>query len=450
MKMENIKHIYFIGIGGIGMSALARYFHKKGIKVSGYDKTQTELTSSLEEEGMNIHYTDDVNLIPVEVDYVVITPAIPKEHKEWNYLIDKGIKIAKRSEVLGLISKNSHCLAVAGTHGKTTTTTLLAHLLKSSGIDCTAFLGGIAVNYNSNYIEGNSDIVVVEADEYDRSFLQLHPIGTIVTAMDADHLEIYGNSENMKNAYGEFVNQTCVGGKVVYKEGLNLQVSEKYASCSYGIEKGNCKAENIKVENGFFVFDYSGTKATIKNIRFSMPGRHNAENATAAISLALEFGATEEGIRKALSGFKGIKRRFEFIIREESKIMIDDYAHHPEELKAAINAARELYPQKKITGVFQPHLFSRTRDFANEFAQSLDLLDEVLLLDIYPARELPIEGITSQLLIDRMRSLKKKLVSKEELIKSVSTAQWEVVLVMGAGDIDRLLEPMKKEWLKNR
>jgi len=445
--MENIKHIYFIGIGGIGMSALARYFHKKGITVSGYDKTKTELTESLEKEGMNIHYTDDVTMIPSSIDYVVITPAIPKDLKEWKYLKEKGIKITKRSEVLGLISRNSQCLAVAGTHGKTTTTTLLTHILKSSGIDCTAFLGGIAVNYNSNYIEGNSDIVVVEADEYDRSFLQLQPVGTIVTAMDADHLEIYGDAETMRNAYREFISKTRKGGKVICKEGLNVPASDSFSVSTYGIGKGTNKSENVKVEEGYFVFDYSGEKATIKNIRFTMPGRHNVENATAAISLALEFGATEEGIRNALSGFKGIKRRFEFLIREENKVMIDDYAHHPEELKAAVSAARELYPGKKLTGVFQPHLFTRTRDFAGEFANSLDQLDEALLLDIYPARELPIEGVTSQLLLDKMKLVKKKRVTKEELIQNASSAKWEVLLMMGAGDIDRLLDPVKKNWL---
>lgn len=448
--MENIKHIFFIGIGGIGMSALARYFHKKGITVSGYDKTPSVLTRQLEKEGMNIHYTDDPGLLDGSIDYVVFTPAIPKEHNEWNYFIQKGVKIAKRAEVLGLISRNATCLAVAGTHGKTTTTTLLAHILKSSGVDCTAFLGGIAVNYNTNYMEGNSSVVVVEADEYDRSFLHLHPSGIIVTAMDPDHLEIYGDAENMRKSYNEFVNQAQPNGKVIYNDGLPVKMNKNIFTSTYGLEKGKNQAKNIRVENGYFVFDYCGEKASIDHLKFAMPGRHNVSNATAAISLALEFGATEEGIRKALEGFKGIKRRFEIVLREEGKVMIDDYAHHPEELKAAIHAAHELFPGKKITGVFQPHLFSRTRDFANEFAQVLDQLDEAILLDIYPARELPIEGVTSQLLLDKMKLVKKKRLTKEELIKEAGNNNWEVVLMMGAGDIDGLPEPVKKEWLNKK
>ena len=451
MEIDKIRHIYFLGIGGIGMSALARYFLSRGKKISGYDKVSGELTIQLEKEGMDIHYNDDPSLIPADIDLVVITPAIPQNMHEFEFLRTKNIPVLKRAEVLGMISRNSKCLAVAGTHGKTTTSTLLAHILRSSGIDCSAFLGGIAVDYQNNYLEGSSDILVAEADEYDRSFLQLHPSGAIITSVDPDHLDIYGNEEEMKNTYSNFASQIADNGSLVFRNGIDIHpayaVSKKVSVKTYGVSSGDCQAVNIKVNDGYFVFDYISDVHRFEQLKFSMPGRHNVENACGAIALGLGFGASEDGIRKALSGFKGIKRRFEFILRTENLILIDDYAHHPAELKAAVNAARELYPEKKITGIFQPHLYSRTRDFADDFAASLDLLDKIALLPVYPARELPIEGVDSRMLFDKMKSNNKFLVDKEGLAEWVGKQENEVVLILGAGDIDRLVEPVKRRML---
>lgn len=449
MNLSEVRHIYFLGIGGIGMSALARYFHRRGKRVSGYDKTPSDLTRALESEGMSVHYEDVPDQLPADIDLVVLTPAIPKDHREWAALREKNIPIKKRAEVLGMISRDAVCLAVAGTHGKTTTTTLLAHLLRSGGVDCNAFLGGIAVNYGTNYLSGSSDIVVVEADEYDRSFLQLNPSGLIVTAIDPDHLDIYGDADSMRNTYEDFIHQVQAHGTLIIKEGLNLKLGEGSSihATTYGWKNTPNRIENVRVKDGFFVFDYHGEKAVMKDLWFAMPGRHNAENATAAISLALAYGASESGIREGLKNFKGIKRRFEFVVRNDKQVLIDDYAHHPEELKAAISAAKELYPDKKITGMFQPHLFSRTRDFEGGFAESLSMLDELILLDIYPARELPIEGVSSSRLLEKIKCNTQQLLSKEAALDYLIAQKPEVLLVLGAGDIDRLVEPIRKGWM---
>lgn len=444
--LDKIRHIYFLGIGGIGMSALARYFNSKGIRISGYDKTPSTLTDQLEAEGMKIHFEDKVELLPGDIDLVVITPAIPADHKQWKFLRDNNYPVKKRAEVLGMISRDSVCLAVAGTHGKTTTTTMLAHLLRTSGIDCTAFLGGIAANYKTNYLQGKSEVVVVEADEYDRSFLQLNPNGAILTAIDSDHLDIYGSHDAVVNSYLEFTKCIKVNGNLVLKSGLQIdldpQTRKDVGVSEYGVEMGNCRAVNVHVENATFVFDYHSPDNTIENLRLAMPGRHNVENATAAITLALKYGANVSGIRNGIQSFLGVHRRFEYAFKSNSVVVIDDYAHHPEELRAAISAARELYPGKRIAGVFQPHLFSRTRDFAEPFARSLELLDDVLLLDIYPARELPMEGVNSEMLLAKVKSSSKKVVAMQDLVPALLEMKFDVLLMMGAGDIDRLVEPV--------
>lgn len=441
---EGIRHIYFLGIGGIGMSALARYFHARGMRISGYDKTQSELTDQLVAEGMHVHFGDDVKNIPEGIDLVVITPAIPSDHKEWNYLRTQNIPIKKRAEVLGMISRDAVCLAVAGTHGKTTTTTMLAHLLRSSGVNCTAFLGGIAANYMTNYLQGDPRLIVVEADEYDRSFLHLAPSGAILTATDADHLDIYGSHDAVHESYRQFIGKINPNGVLVIKEGLDDSLTTDRPGLNimhYGIERGDVQSNAVRVEQGAFHFNYKG-KTEVNNLQLHVPGRHNVENATAAITLALEYGATPEGIRKGINDFKGVHRRFEFALRNSRYTVIDDYAHHPEELKAAISAARELFAGKKILGVFQPHLYSRTRDFAAQFARALELLDVVVLLDIYPAREVPIPGVTSKLLLDQIKSKEKYLSSKEELVNLLTGMNPDVILMMGAGDIDRLVTPV--------
>lgn len=444
--LDRIRHIYFLGIGGIGMSALARYFNEKGVRISGYDKTRSDLTDQLAAEGMRIVYEDNVALLPSDIDLVVLTPAIPSDHLQWKWFTENNVTIKKRAEVLGMISRNTVCLAVAGTHGKTTTTTMLAHLLRSSGIDCTAFLGGISGNYQTNFLQGKSNVVVVEADEYDRSFLQLNPDGAILTAVDADHLDIYGSHSEVLNSYSDFTRCIKKSGHLFIKSGIELPLVEvtnnSVEVSEYGIERGSCSAKNVRVEEGAFVFDYENSELTLGGLQLAMPGRHNIENATAAISLALKFGANENGVRNGVKSFLGVHRRFEYVLKTDKKIVIDDYAHHPEELRAAISAARELYPTKRIAGVFQPHLFSRTRDFADQFAISLALLDHIILLDIYPAREKPIIGVTSEMLIEKIKSESKRIVSKEKLVETICSMEFDVLLMMGAGDIDLLVRPV--------
>jgi UDP-N-acetylmuramate--alanine ligase len=452
----NYENIYFLGIGGIGMSALARYFKAKGKNVSGYDRTPTHLTDELRNEDISIHFEDNVLAIdPLvlkskEKSLVVYTPAIPKDHSEFNYLLNNGFTLMKRSEVLGYITEKETTLAVAGTHGKTTTSTMLAHILKSSEYDCSAFLGGISTNYNTNLLLG-SNSVVVEADEYDRSFLTLHPDLAIITSVDADHLDIYGSHEYLKESFELFVKKLKNESVLISKLGLdyNIKENENTAVYFYSLndKQADFYADNLRIINGKYHFDFKSCIKDILDVELGLPGLHNVENAVAAIAAAQALEVEGDRIRKACASFSGVKRRFEYQIKRDDLVYIDDYAHHPAELAAAIGATRLLYPNKKITGVFQPHLFSRTRDFADEFAKSLDMLDECILLDIYPARELPIEGITSEMLLNKMTLDNKKVMSKYNFINQFSRQGIEVFMTLGAGDIDTLVEPIKLKLL---
>lgn len=449
--MNDIQKVYFIGIGGIGMSALARFFNSREVAVFGYDKTATTLTKKLVEEGMKIHYKDDVSQIPKGIDLVIYTPAIPDDHSELNYFRNHDFPLKKRAEVLGMISRTQRTIAIAGTHGKTTTTSILTHILHEGGVECTAFLGGIANNFSSNYVGGNSDWVVVEADEYDRSFLHLHPEIAVILSMDADHLDIYGEDEAVKNGFRIFGSQVKKNGKLLVNqkwiaEYLNKRKVQGKVK-TYGLEKGDFYADKIKVSDGYFVFDFRSKKINILNLPFNLPGHHNIENATAAIAVALELGVSVDAIRRSLVSFKGIRRRFEIVYRNEKVVYIDDYAHHPSELTAAIHAARTLFPNKRITGVFQPHLFSRTRDFLQEFAEVLGTLNEVIILDIYPARELPIAGINSKAILRHIKNDAKELSKKQTLVDLLATKDLEVLMTLGAGDIDTLVAPIKKHLI---
>ena len=439
MKLDELKRIYFVGIGGIGMSALARYFNSLGMEVFGYDKVETVLTKTLVKEGMIVHYEDDVNQIPADIDLVVYTPAIPKEHKELNYFWDNNYSVKKRAAVLGMISKNRKTIGVAGTHGKTTTSAILTHILHTCGVHCTAFLGGIAENFESNFVAGDSEWVVMEADEFDRSFLHLHPELAIITSMDADHLDIYGDKMAMHQTFVAYVDQ--VKDTLYYKHDLSLhpQMNPQIELEQYGVNEESIRAENVRAEAPYFVFDWSSPTTTISDLKFTLPGHHNVLNATAAVAVAKKLGCDDANIREALLTFKGIKRRFEFIYNNKKQVYIDDYAHHPEELKAAIHAARTLYPNRKITGVFQPHLYSRTRDFVEGFAAALDALDELILMDIYPARERPIEGVTSAIIFDKMKHPNRVLIQKNQLLEELKKRKLEVLMTLGAGDIGALV-----------
>jgi UDP-N-acetylmuramate--alanine ligase len=445
MELENINRVYLIGIGGIGMSGLARYFKKRGCDVFGYDKTQTALTSILIEEGIQISFTDEFSEIPAAFNLpdihtlIIYTPAIPRDSKILNFFLDSEFSLKKRSEVLGIISKGMFTIAVAGTHGKTTTSSIIAHILKDSGYDCTAFLGGIASNYNSNFLLGNTNTLVVEADEYDRSFLTLHPDIAVITSMDADHLDIYGDKNQLTQSFQLFASQLKEGGKLIYRKGLELENGICYAAN----ENADVQALNIKIKDGDFWFDFKNDSITIDNIQFGLPGLHNIENAVAAIEVAVILGIPVEKIRTALANFKGVKRRFEYVVRNEKHVYIDDYAHHPEELRACIQAVKSLYPDKKLTLIFQPHLFSRTRDFADGFAEVLSAADQLILLDIYPARELPIEGVTSAMILDKIAGGDKKICGKQEAIDLIRNEKPELLLTVGAGDIDTLVKPLK-------
>ncbi|MBD3749210.1 MAG: UDP-N-acetylmuramate--L-alanine ligase [Sphingobacteriales bacterium] len=445
MELVNIKRVYLIGIGGIGMSGLARYFHHLDLVVCGYDKTSTPLTKTLEAEGIKVSYEDVSTLIPLsfqqksEDTLVIYTPAIPKNSEILNFFIDKGFRLYKRSEVLGILSKGMQTIAVAGTHGKTTTSCLIAHLLRVGGIDCAAFLGGISANFNSNVLFGQSGVLVVEADEYDRSFLTLHPDTSIITSMDADHLDIYGKKEQLEASFQQFAHQLKSDGFLIYKLGLPLT-----SGITYGVEvAASAKAQNISIENHEFYFDYHFEEKALLNLHLGLPGKHNVENAVAAITAVLKMGVSEEAIRAGLASFKGVKRRFEYLVKTEHHIYIDDYAHHPEELKACFQAVRALYPHQKLTAIFQPHLFSRTRDFADEFAEVLATVDELLLLEIYPARELPIPGVNSQMLAEKIAMDKVRVCGKEEALEMVKKEKPELLLTVGAGDIDQLVNPLK-------
>ena len=443
MNLNQIHNVYFIGIGGIGMSALARYFKAIGKNVSGYDKTETELTKELQQLGIAIHFEDRIDLIPtdyyVENTLVIITPAVPIHHSEWNYFLERDFEVKKRAEVLGIITKDTFCFAVAGTHGKTTTSSILGHILYESGVDVTAFVGGIVENYNSNLIGNGKTVTVVEADEFDRSFLHLHPNIACVTSMDADHLDIYGDSASIEASFVEFADKVTDKSKLFITKDLPIQG----VTCAVN-EDANFTAFNIRIVNSQYVFDVRTPSETIVNIEFGLPGKHNLMNALMALAMAKTFGLPNEDIASALHSFKGIKRRFSYQIKTEKLVYIDDYAHHPTEINAVHQAVRELYPGQKVLAIFQPHLFSRTKDFADDFAQSLAAFDEVILLDIYPARELPMDGITSQWLLNKIDNRNKKLVSKQELIPSILQSEAKVIVTIGAGDIGELVSFIKK------
>ena len=443
MNLNQIHNIYFIGIGGIGMSALARYFKNIGKNVYGYDKTETQLTKELQQEGIKVHFEDNIDLIPkdfyVENTLVVITPAVPVLLSEWNYFIERKFIIKKRAEVLGLITKDTFCFAVAGTHGKTTTSSILAHILYDSGLDVTSFLGGIVENYNSNLVGNGKTITVVEADEFDRSFLHLHPNIACITSMDADHLDIYGDANAIEESFREFADKVVDKSKLFYANGLVLD------GVSVGVnDDAKITAQNIKIQNGYYVFDAKFGDELIENIQFGLPGHHNLSNALMALSMAKTYGVENDKIKKALASFKGIRRRFSFQIREEKLTYIDDYAHHPTEINAVHQAVTELFPNKKVCAVFQPHLFSRTKDFADDFAKSLSKFDEILLMEIYPARELPIEGITSTWLLNKVENKNKKLISKEELFAEIKASDATVFVTIGAGDLGEMVPQIKK------
>lgn len=446
MELSKIKRVFFVGVGGIGMSALARYFAKRGQVVCGYDKTKTRLTEILENEGIQITYVDEVSALPEaflnpqEDTLVVYTPAIPKNSKILNHFRDLGFILKKRSEVLGIISKGMFCIGIAGTHGKTTTSSIVAHILKDTGYDCTAFLGGIASNYNSNILFGENNVVVVEADEYDRSFLTLHPDIAVVTSMDADHLDVYGDKSHLEESFRLYAGQLKPEGTLYMHEGLQLANGLTYAASA----TATSRAENLRVEGSKFVFDYADSKQKLRDISLMLPGKHNVENTTVAIAIALQLGIDAEKVKQAVANFKGVKRRFEYIVNNDEQIYIDDYAHHPEELRACFDAVRQLYPEKKLTVIFQPHLFTRTRDFADDFASVLSTVDELLLLDIYPARELPLEGINAQFLLDKITLESKRVIEKDGVIKYVRDEKPELILTVGAGDIDTIIEPIKK------
>jgi UDP-N-acetylmuramate--alanine ligase len=424
------------------MSALARYFQYIGKKVVGYDKTPTQLTDELQAIGLEIHFEDNINLIPtdfyVENTLVIVTPAVPVSHSEWNYFIERGFTIKKRAEVLGIITKDTYCFAVAGTHGKTTTSSILGHVLYESGVDVTAFLGGIVENYNSNLIGSGKTVTVVEADEFDRSFLHLHPNVSCITSMDADHLDIYGDAASIEESFREFAAKTPSENLYVIK-GLPLEGN------TIGVNNdADFSAQNIRIENGFYVFDVKTPAEVVQNVKFGLPGHHNLTNALLAFAMAKSYGVSNEKIIAALASFKGVRRRFSFQIREEKLVYIDDYAHHPTEINAVHQAVRELYPGKKIIAAFQPHLFSRTKDFVDGFAESLSQFDEILLLEIYPARELPMEGVNSTWLLNKISNPNKKLVSKDELFTAFENSDADVFVTIGAGDIGELVKDLKK------
>ncbi len=459
MNILNYKLYYFLGAGGIGMSALVRYFNHYGKTVYGYDKTETELTKQLQAEGSILHFNEDEHLVKDLVSkynkedvLVIYTPAVPKDHTEFVYLQNNGYQLQKRAWVLGEITKQFKTIAIAGTHGKTTTTTLVTHILKTAGIDCFAFLGGISQNYKTNLLLGdthNKDAyVVVEADEYDRSFLTLHPYITVITSVDADHLDIYDNPKAMLETYMQFAHQVKEGGFLIVKKNvdndLNLNVKRLIYSLNLDTEYS---ANSIEINDGLFCYNITSPIECVNHVAIGLPGLHNVENSIAAVTVAQQLGVKGDVINKALRSFKGVKRRFDYHVKSKAVVYIDDYAHHPEELKAAISAAKQLYPDKKVMGIFQPHLFSRTRDFADGFAESLDLLDICVLLDIYPAREKPIEGINSQMLLNKMKCAEKFLVKKENVIEFLKTHSPEVLLTLGAGDIDSLIEPITELYL---
>jgi len=445
MNLKNTHNVYFVGIGGIGMSALARYFKFNGKNVAGYDKTKTEITNALEALGIQVSTNDNVAEIPAEYlnkenTIIIYTPAVPSSHSELTYFRENGFNIYKRAEVLGLITRDTYCLGVAGTHGKTTTSSILGHLLAESEVNVTAFLGGIAENYNSNLILKGNEITVVEADEFDRSFLQLSPDVACITSTDADHLDIYGEKEALQDSFIEFTKCIKPNGKLFVQEDIQLD------GIKYGFkETSDYHIKNISIKDGAYVFDIVTPSKIVEDVRFYIPGRHNLLNGLVAFAMADIIGTPTDRLAKALGTFAGVKRRFSYQIKTEDFVFIDDYAHHPTELNALHQAVREMYPEKKVTAIFQPHLFSRTKDFADEFAESLSQFDEIILLDIYPAREKPMEGITSSWLLSKIKNDQKQLIAKEDLVNYIATIKTDVLLTVGAGDIGAEVEKIKNK-----
>lgn len=448
MEIRDVHSVYFVGIGGIGMSALARYFLGRGVAVHGYDRTSTPLTDQLSKEGAFIHFEEAVNQIPDDLDLVIYTPAIPERHKELAFFRESGLPLKKRAEVLGMISRAIPTLAVAGTHGKTTTSSMLSWILYRSGVPVNAFLGGIANNFNSNYLGGEAQWMVVEADEFDRSFLHLHPLHAAILSMDADHLDIYGDEESIKKS-GFFAFADQVQEKLLVQESWISSFGISANLDSFGLEKGDYQALNIRVEEGNMVFDVEAPDWSLAGVKLPLPGRHNVENALAALALGSLTGAPPEKLAAALGEFRGVRRRFDIRFQRGDVVYVDDYAHHPTELKAAIHAAKEFFPGKQVTGLFQPHLYSRTRDFLGGFAEAMDHLDIAYLLDIYPARELPIPGISSQLIAEQMKKTPRATTSLERVMDVIKDDEVEVLMTLGAGNIDTLVDPIR-QWLENR
>lgn len=451
-NINQFDRAYFIGVGGIGMSALARYFKSLGWKVAGYDKTSTPLTTKLEQEGIDIHYEDLNNSIPsyfqnIDKTLVIYTPAIPVNMGELLHVQHNGFALFKRAQVLGMITRNSKALGVAGTHGKTTTSTMLAHILDQSTYKCNAFLGGIATNFNSNFVSSStSEFTVIEADEFDRSFLQLTPFASIITSTDADHLDIYGSNDTFQEGFQQYVELIQPDGILVRHKNVHLSHPN---SISYGLDsEADYKGQNLRFEQGAFIFDINTPSGTWKNIELGIPGIHNAENAIACIALCTELGLTESEIRAGLKSFAGVKRRFEYHVKTDNLVYIDDYAHHPTEINALISSVRLLYPNQKITAIFQPHLFTRTRDFMSDFCSELSKIDDLILLPIYPAREEPITGITSEKLLEKISIQNKQVLAPIDAIDYVTKNAEGVVLTIGAGDIDKIINPIKMKLLE--
>jgi UDP-N-acetylmuramate--alanine ligase len=441
---DKIRKIYFLGIGGIGMSALARYFRAKGIAIYGYDKTPSALTNELSVEGMFIHYDDSPSLIPADIDLVIFTPAVPQSLSEFKFLKESGIPMFKRAHVIGKISEGKITIAVAGTHGKTSISAMIAHILKQAGYPITALIGGISKNYESNFItSGKENIIVVEADEYDRSFLHIHPDIAVISAMDPDHLDIYKSTAEMTRSFHDFARNIKPGGQLIIHAGLEIKLNKDTRRLEYSTDvDSGMFAWNLRYDNGLQVFDMIIGENHYTGVKLQIPGRHNVENALAAAAVCKGLGVEKEKILEGIETFSGVRRRFDIRIQQPGRVYIDDYAHHPQELEAFISAVRQMHPGKKLTGLFQPHLYSRTQDFASGFAQSLDLLDEAWLLDIYPARELPVAGVTSELILNQMHLKNKKLVSRHEVHELLKKDKPAVFLTMGAGDIDLMVEPI--------
>ena len=447
MDISGIKSVYFIGIGGIGMSALARFFLQRGANVSGYDRAETELTQQLVSEGASVHYTDDITLANKDAALIVYTPAIAKDNAELCWFVANNTPVYKRSDVLQWITETMHSITVAGTHGKTTTSAMIAYLLREAGAGCNAFLGGTAVNYNSNYWSSDTDMAVVEADEYDRSFLKLSPDTAVLTSMDPDHLDIYGTVEAMEDAFIQYTKNIKPGGTLLVKHGLHRAAElrgPKTITYSLQNNAADCYAANILQKDGGYHFTFFGKMGMIPDVRLNIGGMHNVENAVAALSVALMTDVDPIQAKISLANFKGVKRRFEYLVKTDKMVYIDDYAHHPEELAALIRSAKLLFPKRRCVIAFQPHLFSRTRDLADGFAHSLDMADEVILLEIYPARELPIEGISAQLIADKMSNPAHTILSKDALLEYVKAAPIALFITAGAGDIDKLTTPIQE------